>query len=136
MAGFAVAAMPDPDDVPATLEALARMEIDAAIRGGALAIRMAIDAPAVPELAAHMGEGPMSNMLGLAQYFADRQKAGLVREDITPELMAEAFFAVTSSMVMSRQLLRVGDPAALGTDESVRQIVAMFYGGVRKGEQR
>jgi AcrR family transcriptional regulator len=132
-AGFAVTRMPEPEDVRGTLEVLARLEVDAALTGGALAMRLAMDARSVPEVAEAMSEGPDSNLQGLTDYLADRQEAGVLRDDVTPALMAEVFFAVTSTLVMTRQLLgHAGQPDELGTDEMVDRLVELFWSGVRR----
>jgi AcrR family transcriptional regulator len=138
-AGRAVASLPHPSDTHGTIEALTRMEIGGALSEGGAAMRLAFDARSVPEVAAFMGDGPAENLRGLTDYFAARQTAGDLRGDIEPALMAEAFFNLTSTAVMSRQLLgHAGAADELGTDEAIRQIVSMFWDGVRncgaKGE--
>jgi AcrR family transcriptional regulator len=130
-AGFAVADAPDSEDLRATLTYLARLEVHGALRNGGAAIRLAFEAASVPELAAFMGEGPVTNMRGLAGYFAERQLAGDVRVDLDPHVMSEAFFAVTSSVVMMRTFLGGGErPYAMGPDEVVEQLVELFLSGV------
>jgi AcrR family transcriptional regulator len=129
MAGFAVSAAPDPADIRATLLALARMEVAQAEEFGAVAMRLAFDAASIPEVAAVMGAGPSDNLAGLAAYFADRQAAGAVRGDMDPRILAEGFFLLTSTLVMSRQLLGGGEgrpPAG----QAVEQLVELFLTGV------
>ena len=47
--------------------------------------------------------------------------------------MAEALFALTSTMVMSRQLLgHAGAAEELGTEERMAQIVDLFWSAVRR----
>src|SRR5512133_2109384 len=81
MAGFAVSAIPDPADTRTTLEVLATMEVRQARQFGAVALRLAIDARSIPEVAEVMGGGPASNLEGLADYLAARQGAGDLRAD-------------------------------------------------------
>ena len=73
MAGVVVPSMPDPSDTHGTLAALARMEIEGAVRDGGVAMRLAFDARTVPEVAEIMGGGPATNLDGLAEYLAGRQ---------------------------------------------------------------
>jgi hypothetical protein len=48
--------------------------------------------------------------------------------------MAEAFFNLTSTAVMARQLLdHAGSASELGSEGSIRQIVELFWGGIRRG---
>lgn len=132
MAGVVVPKLPDPADTRGTLAALARMEIDGAIRDGGVAMRLAFDAKVVPEVAEIVGGGPGANFDGLAEYLAGRQAAGDLRSDIDPHLMAEAFFNLTSTMVMARHLLGHQGPAEdLGSEETVEQLVELFWRGVR-----
>jgi AcrR family transcriptional regulator len=131
-AGRAVASLPHPSDTRGTIEALARMEIGSALSDGGAAMRLAFDARTVPEVSAFMGDGPAENLRGLKGYFAERQAAGDLRDDIGPALMAEAFFNLTSTAVMARQLLgHVGPVDELGTDAAIEQIVSLFWDGVR-----
>lgn len=138
MAGFAVGTIPDATDTRGTLRHLATMEVAQALEFGAPALRLAFDARSVPEVEAIMGGGPGRNLDGLADYLAARQGAGDLRDDLDPHVMAEAFFALTSTLVMSRQVL--GDGVAgydLPLDEVVRQLVELFLAGVspRGGER-
>jgi AcrR family transcriptional regulator len=105
MAGFAVTGLPDPADTRGTLAALAKLEVLQAREFGGAAMRLALDARSTPEVAAVMGTGPGENFAGLVAYLTERQKAGDLRADVDPRVMAEAFFALTSLAVMSRQVL-------------------------------
>lgn len=131
MAGFAVSSIPDPADVPGTLRSLAAMEVRQAATFGAAAMRLAFDARVSPEVAEVMGAGPGENLGGLAAYLADRQKAGVVRADLDARALAEGFFLLTSTLVMSRELLggayRTG---AAPAEQAVDQLVTVYLDGV------
>jgi len=137
MAGFAVGDATDPADTHATLLALAAMEVRQAKELGAPALRLAFDARSVPEVAEIMGGGPDSNLAGLVTYLTERQAAGDLRDDLSPHAMAEAFFALTSTFVMSRQVLgtdaRTDGPEL---DETTRQLVEIYWDGVRARKDR
>lgn len=134
MAGFAVESYPDPADTRATLGTLAAMEVAQAEANGAVAMRLAFDAASNPEVAELMSQGPSSNLGGLASYLAGRQEAGDLRRDVDPAIMAEAFFALTSTQVMSRQLLGDGTaPGGLSIKEAAAQLFELFWSGVRSG---
>lgn len=137
MAGFAVTTLPDPTDTRATLEALAAIEVAQATAAGPAAVRLALDARTSPEVAEVMGNGPNDNFAGLADYLAERQAAGDLREDIDPRVMAEAFFALTSQAVLSRQVLTgLSGPAYdVPRDEVTSQLVALFLAGVGAKEE-
>jgi len=137
MAGLAVGTLPDAADTRATLEALAKMEVAGALAFGAPAMRLAFDARSVPEVTEVMGAGPNSNLEGLAAYLAARQGAGDLRQDLDPHVMAEAFFALTSTFVMSRLVLgsRFGE-YGLDLDEVIRQLLDIYLAGVGITEVR
>jgi AcrR family transcriptional regulator len=132
MAGFAVTSIPDPSDTRGTLEALARLEVLQATEFGAAAMRLALDAGSNPEIAAVMGSGPNQNFAGLVAYLSERQAAGDLRDDLDPRVMAEAFFSLTSQVVMSRQVL--GDMATheLPVDAVSGQLFELFWSGVKR----
>jgi len=126
----AMAELPDPDDARATLLALARNEIAESLDNGGVALRLAFDAKTVPEVGALMGEGPAGNIEALAGYMADRQRAGQVRADIDPQVLAEAFSTLTSSYVMYRMIMGFLDkPADAMADTSVEQLFDIFWSG-------
>jgi len=93
-------------------------------------MRLALDARTSPEIAEIMGDGPGGNFAGLVAYLSERQAAGDLRADMDPRVMAEAFFALTSQAVMSRQVL--GDMAGheLSVDAVSGQLFELFMSGV------
>ncbi len=132
MAGFVAPRLPDPSDVRGTLHTLAQLEIEGAIRDGGVAMRLALDARSVPEVAEMLGEGPQANQRGLADYLASRQAAGDLRDDIEPVLMAEAFFALTSSLVMARQVLGSAELASdAGDPDFIDQLTDLYWSAVK-----
>lgn len=136
-AGRAAAAAPPSGDVKEVLLDFARMEIAGALEDGGLALRLAFDARSVPEIAALLGEGIPSNLAGLAEFMAERQAAGELRDDIAPEVMAEAFFGLTSSYVMYRQVMGAAAvPADVETDEGIEQLFDLFWSGAAPREGR
>ncbi len=137
-AGNAVAAAPDSESVRETLLRLARMEIRSAVESGGLAIRLAFDARSVSEVGELIGEAIPSNLGGLAEYMAEHQAAGELRSDIDSRVMAEAFFGLTSSYVMYRMVMGVGElPADIATDTGIEQLFDVFWSGAaaKEGER-
>lgn len=129
-AGRAAASAPPSDDVRATLLGYARQEIAGALEDGGLAMRLAYDAQSVPEVAALIGEAVPSNLAGLAAYFEEQQQAGRLRADIDARVMAEAFFSLTSSYVMYRQVMGAAAvPADVSSDEGIVQLFELFWSG-------
>jgi len=136
-AGHAAAAVPDSENVRDTLLRLARMEIEGTIEDGGFAIRMAFDAKSVPEVAALLGEGIPSNLEGLGEYMAEHQATGELRDDIDAKVMAEAFFGLTSSYVMYRMVMGVGDlPADVAADKGIEQLFDVFWSGAANAKER
>jgi len=138
MAGFAVQTLPDPSDTRATLRALAEIEVRQTVEMGPAAMRLALDAASTPEVAEVMGGGPGGNFDGLAAYLAQRQAAGDLRADLDARVMAEAFFALTSQVVMSRQVLgsSLGIHYEMPLDSVSAQLLEIYLAGVapREGE--
>lgn len=134
-AAKAMSELPDPEDVRGTLLAVARHEIEGSIESGGVALRLAFDAKSVPEIAEMMGEGPGHNIAALAAYMEDRQKAGDIRGDIAPATLAEAFATLTSSYVMYRMIMGfLPKPEDVATDETIEQLVEIFWSGAGKRE--
>jgi len=134
-AGNAVDQTADPDDTQSTLLALARMEITGAAEWGGAAMRLAFDARSVPEVAEVIGDGPRRNMEGLAAYMAMRQTAGDLRADLPANVLAEAFFALTSTYVMYRTILGAADmPDAAEIDKTLAQLFDLFWSGAAAKE--
>jgi AcrR family transcriptional regulator len=131
MAGFAVVSVPEPEDTRGTLETLAHLEVAQAEAFGTVAMRLAMDAASSPEVAEVTGGGPGANFAGLAEYLAQRQAAGDLRADIDARVMAEAFFALTSTLVMSRQVLSGGaGPYDMAMEQVGAQALEIYMNGV------
>lgn len=127
--------LPDPEDARATLLAIARHEIGESVANGGVALRLAFDARSVPEVAELLGEGPRRNLEALAAYMADRQAAGQLRDDIAPEVLAEAFFSLTSSFVMYRMVMGFLDATEdVAGDKTIEQLLDLFWSGAARKE--
>jgi AcrR family transcriptional regulator len=123
-------AAPLPDDLREAVMELATREVAGASRYGAVAMRFAFDAHTVPEIAAMMGDGPSANARAIAAFFAEQQRLGRVRNDIDARLVADAFFALTSTFVMSRMLLGPSPSSDIPAEEAVRQLVDVLLRGI------
>jgi len=139
MAGMAAAArreFPPPDaivagDLRATLGRLAEIEIRDAIASGGLVLRLTLEARAVPEVQAAMSEIASSNLERMAEFLGENQADERLRTDIDPHLLAEAFYGLTSTLVMQRMTLAEPD---LPADEEITalaaKLVEMLWSGV------
>jgi AcrR family transcriptional regulator len=133
-AARAVHALPGPEDTRATLLALARNEIEVSLESGGVALRLAFDAPSVPEIAELMGEGPGANLQALADYMTLRQAAGDLRGDIDAMTLAEAFATMTSSFVMYRMVMGLSSTLdEVTTEEKIGQLFDVFWSGAASG---
>lgn len=129
--------LPPPEDLTSVLRAMAHREIVDALENGGLAIRLAFDARSVPEIREALGDALPSRMRRFAGYLRSRQEAGHLRCDLSAELIAEAFFALTSSFVMYR--IATGTPIPDGHDDLVRledQLLSVFWTGVAGPAER
>lgn len=131
-AGLAVDELSGTSDTASMLVRLAQIETAWARQSGAVAMRLALDRKTSPEVAEAMGEGgPEDNFVGLVAYLAKQQDAGDLRADLDPRVMAEVFFALTSSLAMSRQLLSDGRiPYDMPEEEVGRQVLELYLTGV------
>lgn len=133
MSEGAAAARPAPpagEDLRGAVTDLAMRELHGAETFGPLSMRLAFDAASVPEIAEMMGEGPSANSAAIAAFFAEQQKAGHVRADLDPVVIADAFFALTSTYVMSRMLLGGHGTAQVPHEQAVRQMVDVLLTGI------
>jgi AcrR family transcriptional regulator len=130
MAGMAVDLVGGVGDVRSTLGSLVRMEFDGAERHGVAAMRLVMEASSSPEIAEVMGDNPHRNLDGLARFLQFRQSTGEVRPDLNPWVMAEAFFAMTSTQVIAREMLHLGNRSGETRDEVIRQLVELFCAGI------
>jgi AcrR family transcriptional regulator len=131
-AGSAGVAVHDlPTDPRAALHTLARVEVASALRHGTLALRLALDARSVPEVAHILGTGSGDNAAGLADWIGQCQRRGELRTDLPAPVLAEAFFALTSSLVLGRQLMGRPVPQGRDLERLVDQMVGLFWTGAR-----
>jgi hypothetical protein len=67
----------------------------------------------------------------------ERQAAGELRADIDPLVMAEAFFGLTSSYVIMRTILGLGEsPVDNRTNAGIEQLFDLFCSGAAPKEAR
>lgn len=127
---------PPPDalvsgDLRATLRNLAVLEIGDAIASGGLVLRLTLEARAVPEVQAAMSEIATANLSRMAEFLRAHQAGGQLRPEVDAQLLAEAFFSLTSTLVMQRMtllepVLPQGEEVVMLADE----IVDVLWSGV------
>ncbi|HEY3339821.1 MAG TPA: helix-turn-helix domain-containing protein [Propionicimonas sp.] len=111
---------------------LAQLEVVNGLADGGLMTRLAFEAGTVPEVAELFAGGPQGNLDAMTGFFAARQSAGEVREDLPPAVLAEAFFSLTSSFVIMRTFLGLATPDAGDRDVAVDQLLELFWNGASK----
>lgn len=116
------------------LERLAGAEVAAARRFGALTLRLVLESAGQAEVAEALGSGTGRNRAAVAGFLDARQERGELRADVPAELLAEAFFALTSGLVLGRLLSGAAPPAAgvpAGSDDEglVTAVVGLFLAG-------
>lgn len=119
------------DDLRKTLRNLAEVEIRDAIASGGLVLRLTLEARSVPEVQVAMSEIATSNLERMASFLGAEQDSGRLRADVDPRLLAEVFYATTSTLVMQRSTL--AEPAMPAGDEIetlADEIVDMLWSGV------
>jgi len=127
---------PPPDtvvvgDLRATLRNLAAVEIRDAVASGGLVLRLTLEARSVPEVQAAMSEIATSNLERMAGFLRAEQQDGQLRPDIDARLLAEAFFGLTSTLVMQRSTLSEPDlPEGDDLEQLAGEIVDVLWSGV------
>ena len=118
-------------DLRGTLYNLAVVAIRDAIASGGLVLRLTLEARSVTEVQEAMSEIATSNLERMARFLRARQVAGELRADVDARLLAEAFFALTSTLVMQRSTLLEPDlPTGDEVEVLAREIVDMLWSGV------
>ncbi len=111
---------------------LAQLEVTNGLADGGLMTRLAFEAGTVPEVAELFAGGPQGNLDAMAGFFAARQSAGEMRDDLPSTVLAEAFFSLTSSFVIMRTFLGFAALDAGELDAAVDQLLELFWNGASK----
>jgi AcrR family transcriptional regulator len=117
-------------DIRATLRNLAALEIEAAVASGGLVLRLSFDARSVPELGAAMGQVSGSNSERLTAWLRGHQTRGQLRDDLGAERLAEAFFSLTSTLVMARMAIGAAGPSGDEIAEMAEQQTRLLWSGI------
>ncbi|MGD8485220.1 MAG: TetR/AcrR family transcriptional regulator [Chloroflexota bacterium] len=118
------------DDPVATLRNLAAIEISGAIASGGLVLRLSFDARSVPEVRSALGDVSGSNLAQLTAWLQACQDRGQLRTDVAADLMAEAFFGLTSTLVMSRMAVGTPVPAPGRVAAIAARQVELLWSGI------
>ena len=120
-----------PGDLRATLRNLATLEIQDAIASGGLVLRLTLEARSVSEVQEAMSEIATSNLERMANFLRAQQADGQLRANIDAWLLAEAFFGLTSTLVMQRSTLAEPDlPEGDEIETLADEIVDVLWLGV------
>lgn len=117
-------------DVRATLRNLAALEIEAAVAGGALVLRLSYDARSVSELRDAMGAVSGSNRQRLAEWLGEQQGHGLLRADVAAADLAEAFYSLTSTQVMAQMAVGAPGPSSGEVADMAERQVRVLWSGI------
>ena len=120
-----------PDDLRSTLRNLAVIEIQDAIASGGLVLRLTLEARSASEVQDAMSEIATSNLERMASFLRARQADGQLRPGVDARLLAEAFFGLTSTLVMQRSTLAKPDlPEGADIETLAEEIVDVLWSGV------
>lgn len=111
---------------------LAQREVANGLIDGGLMTRLAFEAGSVPEVAELFAGGPQGNLEAMTGFFAARQAAEEVRDDLPAAVLAEAFFSLTSSFVIMRTVLGFAALDAGKLEGAVDQLLELFWNGAAK----
>lgn len=127
-----VAAVTGATDLRAALLALAHQEVANGLADGGLVSRLAFEARSVPEVAEVFEGGPQGNLAAVAELVALAQGRGELRADLPARIIAEGFFALTSSFVIMRTLLGFPAGSAAEVEAEVGQLFELFWSGATR----
>jgi AcrR family transcriptional regulator len=116
-------------DYAGDLLSLGRNEIAGMLRHQSGVRLLVCEAAQDPELHAIVTASSGQNQARLAAYFRQQIAAGVVRPGLDPEVLAHAFFSLTSSYVMQRTLLGAAAVPGLPLDDLAAQLVSVFVRG-------
>ncbi len=116
-------------DLRATLLALAHQEVASGLADGGLVSRLAFEASSVPEVAEVLAGGPQGNLAAVADFLQAAQRRGELRDDLPATVIAEGFFALTSSFVIMRTLLGFTAGTDAAVEAEVDQLFDLFWRG-------
>jgi AcrR family transcriptional regulator len=122
-----------PGDYRAELLRLGRDEVYNMLQHQSAVRLLVCEAAHDPELQAIVVGGAHQNQARLAGYFRRQIAAGVVRPELDPEVLAHAFYSLTSSYVMQRTLLGAAATPGLPVEALVEQLVEIFVRGTAKG---
>jgi AcrR family transcriptional regulator len=135
-AGLTSVELPDDEELAVAVTRLVQAEVVAARRFGALTVRLAIESASHPEVAQALAAGTGTNRASVAGFVRARQQRGQLRADLPAELLAETFFAMTSGLVLGRQLVSPADGAADADDAAlVAAMTSLFLSGAAQPTQ-
>lgn len=119
-------------DYQQDMEALAAMFVKEIVSRGAVLRLILCEAGQVPELQSLIGSIPARLRSMLTVYFQRQLEAGVLREDLDPEVMAQAFFGMFFAYGINNSVL--DHPLATSLEEAVivKQFVSMFVQGTKK----
>jgi hypothetical protein len=103
--------------------------------GGGLVLRLSFDARSVPELRDAMGAVSGTNHEQLAAWLGEQQVQGRLRQDLEARDLAEAFFSLTSTLVMARMAVGAPGPSADETGEMAERQTQLLWTGIGPGRQ-
>ncbi|MCC6498269.1 MAG: TetR/AcrR family transcriptional regulator [Propionibacteriaceae bacterium] len=129
VAGLAGAA-----DLRVALLGLAHQEVANGLADGGLVSRLAFEARSVPEVAEVFQGGPQGNLAAVAELLELAQARGELRTDLPARVIAEGFFALTSSFVIMRTLLGFPAGSAAAVEAEVDQLFELFWSGATRSE--
>lgn len=117
----------DVTDIRGALHRVAERDRQQAEHMGSFAMRLAMDAVSIPEVAEVMDSsiGPQANLAAISALFRRWQQRGRMRADVSAGLLAETFYAATGGMLMTRRVLGLG-----GDSSDIHTVVDLWCDAV------
>ncbi len=116
-------------DYPSDIRVMARLQIADTQQNLGILRLLLCDAQAVPDLQEVLALGAAGNRQQLAAYFAEQIAAGVVRADLNPLLLAQAFDSLFSSHVLFEHFMGSTPLPALPAEDVVESLAGLFIRG-------
>ncbi len=116
-------------DYPADIHAMARLQIADTRQNLGILRLLLCDARAVPDLQEALALGAADNHQQLAAYFEEQIAAGVVRADLNPLVLAQAFDSLFSSYVLFEHFMGHTPLPALAAENVVESLAGLFIRG-------
>lgn len=116
-------------DYAADIRTMARLEMADTAANFEILRLLLCDAQSVPELRESLAAGASGNLELIADYFREQIAAGVIRADLDPLVLANAFDSLFSSYVLFANLMGSASAPVIPSAETLESLADLFVRG-------